>query len=128
MKRLIIIILMMLLIPISYVGAEDKETLDLAKDKKLMLLKEYQPLAAKYDYVFSKERMTKENEMADCLDCIEEQKRIIDVGSMEAGSEKANHLHEYESKKNNTSPFIFIILPNIEESQPSWLIQFTYSF
>ena len=128
MKRLIIIILMMLLIPINYVSAEDKEAVDLAKDKKLTLLLGYQPLAAKYDDVFSKERMTKENEIADCLDCIEEQKGIIDVGSMGAGGEKENPLHEYESKKNDTSPFSFIIMPNIEESQPSWLIQFTYSF
>lgn len=118
----------MLLIPISYVDAEDKETVDLAKDKTLMFLKGYQPLAAKYDYVFSKERMTKENEMADCLDCIEEQRRIIDVGRMGAGDEITNPLNESESKKNNTLPFSLIIMPNFEESQPSWLIQFTYSF
>jgi len=127
MKRLIII-LMMLLIPISYVGAEDKETVDLAKDKTLMFLKGYLPLVAKYNYVFSKERMTKENEMADFLDSIEEQRRIIDFDRMGAGGEITNLLNEYENEKNNAWPFSWIIMPNIIESQPSWIIQFTYSF
>ena len=115
MKRLIIIILMMLLIPVSYVGAEDKETVDPAKGKTLMLLKGYLPLANKYN-------------MADCLDCIEEQRRIIDFGRMGARGEITTSLNKYKSKKNNTSPFSLIIMPNIEESQPSWLIQFSYSF
>jgi len=115
MKRLIIIILMMLLIPISYVGAEDKETVDSAKDKTLMYFKGYLPVAVKHN-------------MADCLDCIEEQKRIIDVGRMGAGVEITNSLNKSKSKQNNTLPFSFIIMPNIEESQPSWLIQFTYSY
>ena len=82
MKRLIIVILIMLLIPVSYVSAEDKETVDPVKDKALMLLKGYLPLVAKYNYVFSEERMTKENEMADCLYCIEDQT---------AFSQKFNH-------------------------------------
>ena len=128
MKRLIIVILIMLLIPVSYVSAEDKETLDIAKDKTLMLVKEYLPLVAKYNYVFSEERMTKENEMADCLYCIEDQRRIIDVGGMGTRGEKTNPLNEYEKEKNNTWPFGWIIMPNIIESQPSWIIQFTYSF
>lgn len=128
MKRLIIIILIMLLIPISYVGAEDNKTVDLAKKKTLMLLKGYLPLVAKYNYVFSEERVTKENEMADCLYCIEDQRRIIDVGRMGARGEKTNPLNEYENEKNNIWPFDWIIMPNIIESQPSWIIQFTYSF
>ena len=128
MKRLIIIILMMLLVPTSYVSAEDKETVDPVKDKALMLLKGYLPLVAKYNYVFSEERMTKENEMADCLYCIEDQRRIIDVGRMGTRGEKTNPLNEYEKEKNNTWPFGWIIMPNIIESQPSWIIQFTYSF
>ena len=36
MKKLIIIVLMVLLVPISYVSAGDKDTLDLSKDKTLM--------------------------------------------------------------------------------------------
>ena len=128
MKRLIIIILMMVLIPISYVGAEDKKTVDPAKDKTLMFLKGYLPLVAKYNYVFLKERMTKENEMADFLDSIEEQRRIINIGRMGAGGAITTPLNEYKNKKINTSPFGWIIIPNIQESQPSGIIQFTYSF
>ena len=127
MKRLIII-LIILFMPVSYVGAEDKETVDFAKDKTLMFLKGYLPLVAKYNYVFFKERVTKENEMADSLDYMEEQRRIIDFGRMSAVSEITNNLNEYESKKNNTWPFDWIIMPNIKESQPSWIIQFTCSF
>ena len=41
MKRLIIIILMMLLVPTSYVSAEDKETVDFANCKTLMSFKGY---------------------------------------------------------------------------------------
>jgi len=115
MKRLIIIILIMFLIPISYVGAEDNETVDPAKGKTLMFLKDYLPFADKYN-------------TADCLDCVEEQRQIIDVGRMGAGGEITNHLNESESKKNNTLPFSLIIMPNIKESQPPWIIQFTYTF
>jgi hypothetical protein len=128
MKRLIIIILMMLLVPISYVNAEDKETVDPVKDKTLMFLKGYLPLVAKYNYVFFKERMTKENEMADFLDSIEEQRRIVDFCRIGAGDGITNPLNEYENKKINTSPFGWIIIPNIQESQPSGIIQFTYSY
>ncbi len=96
---------MTLLIPISYVDAEDKETVDPVKDKALMLLKGYLPLVAKYNYVFFKERMTKENEMADFLDSIEEQRRIVDFGRMGAGGAITNPLNEYENKKIDTSPF-----------------------
>jgi len=127
MKRLIII-LMMLLIPISYAGAEDKDTVDSAKDKTLMLLKGYLPLVAKYNYFYFKKRMTEENEMADFLDRIEEQRRIVGFDRMGARDETTNPLDEYENKKNNISPFSWIIIPNIEESQPSGIIEFTYSF
>ena len=128
MKRLIIIILMMLLVPVSYVGAEDKGTVDSAKDKTLMLLKGYLPFVAKYNYFYFKERMTEENEMADFLDRIEEQRRIVGFDRMGARDEITNPLDEYENKKNNISPFSWIIIPNIEESQPSGIIEFTYSF
>lgn len=128
MKRLIIIILMMLLVPVSYVGAEDKETVDLAKEKTLMPLKGYLSLPFKYKRYFYKERMTKENEMADFLDSIEEQRRIIGFGRMGVGGEITNPLNEYENKKNNTSPFSWMIMPDYKEGQPAWIIQFTYSF
>ncbi|MFO7555269.1 MAG: hypothetical protein R6W88_08700 [Desulfobacterales bacterium] len=128
MNRLIIIILMMLLVPANYVSAEDKETVDIAKDKTLILLKGYLPLVAKYNYVYFKERMTKEDEIADFLGSMEEQRRIIGFDRMGAGGEIINPLNEYENEKINTSSFCWIIIPNIKESQPSGIIQFTYSF
>ena len=127
MKKFIIAI-MMVLLSIGYLGAEDKETVDPAKDKTLMLLKGYLPLVAKYNYFYFKERMTEENEMADFLDRIEEQRRIVGFDRMGARDEITNPLNEYENKKINTSPFSWIIIPNIEESQPSGIIEFTYSF
>ena len=125
MKKLILIILMVLLVPTNYVFAEDKETGDLPKYNTLMLFKGYLTLVDKYDYVFLNEKMTKENEMSDCLDYIEEKKqfgRIIIRGKI------TNPLNESENEKIKTSPFSWIIIPNIEESQPSGIIQFTYSF
>jgi len=119
---------MMLLVPVSYVGAEDKETVDLAKEKILMPLKGYLSLPFKYKRYFYKERMTKENEMADFLDSIEEQRRIIGFGRMGVGGEITNPLNEYENKKNNTSPFSWMIMPDIKEGQHAWLIRFSYSF
>jgi len=119
---------MMLLVPANYVSAEDKETVDIAKDKTLMLLKGYLPLVTKYNYVYFKERMTKEDEIADFLGSIEEQRRIIGFDRMGAGGEITNPLNEYENEKINTSSFSWIIIPNIKDSQPSGIIQFTYSF
>jgi len=119
---------MMLLVPVSYVGAEDKETVDLAKEKILMPLKGYLSLPFKYKRYFYKERMTKENEMADFLDSIEEQRRIIGFGRMGVGGEITNPLNEYENKKNNTSPFSWMIMPDIKEGQNAWLIRLSYSF
>ena len=118
----------MLLIPISYVDAEDKETVDPATDKILMPLKGYLSLPFKYKRYFYKERMTKENEMADFLDSIEEQRRIIGFGRMGVGGEITNPLNEYENKKIKTSPFSWMIMPDIKEGQNAWLIQFTYFF
>lgn len=125
MKRLIIIILMILLIPTSYVSAEDKETVDLPNYNTLMLIKGYLSLGDKYDYVFLNEKMTKENEMSDYFDFIGEKKRFGRIG---IGSKITNPLNEYENEKIKISPFSWMIIPNIEESQPSGIIQFTYSF
>ena len=127
MKRLIII-LVMLLLPISYVGAEDKETVDPAKDKTLMPFKGYLSLPFKFKRYFYKERLTKENEMADFLDSIEEQRRIIGFGRMGVGGEITNLLNTFENEKIKTSPFSWMIMPDIKEGQPAWLIRFTYSF
>ena len=125
MKRLIIIILMMLLVPTSYVSAEDKETVDFTKYKTLMSFKGYLPLIDRYYYVFINEKMTKEKEMSDCLDYIGEKERF---GQISIGGKITNPLNEYGNEKVKTSPFSWIIIPNIEESQPSGIIQFTYSY
>ena len=125
MKRLIIIILMMLLVPTSYVSAEDKEIVDLAKYETLILFKGYLPLMDKYYYVFLNEKMTKENEMSDCLDSIGEEKRFGRIG---IGGKITNLLNKYENEKINTPTFSWIIIPNLEENQPSGIIQFTYSY
>ena len=125
MKRLIIIMLMMLLVPTSYVSAEDKETVDFAKYKTLMSSKGYLPLIDRYYYVFINEKMTKEKKILDCLDYIGEKERF---GQISIGGKITNPLNEYGNEKVKSSPFSWIIIPNIEESQPSGIIQFTYSF
>ncbi len=62
MKKIIVAVIIMILISISYLGAEDRETVDPAKDKTLMPLKGYLPLPAMHTYYFYKEAMTKETE------------------------------------------------------------------
>jgi hypothetical protein len=127
MKRLIIIILMMLLVPLKYLGAEDKEPLDLFKDNTFIILRGYLPLIP-HNYVFLKEGTTREIEMMDYLDGIDEQRRFLGYGSMGIGGKITNPFNEYYDEKIKTSPFSWMIIPNIEESQPSGIIQLTYSF
>ena len=98
MKKIIVVIVMVL-VSINYLGAKDKEALDLTKDKTLMPLKGYLPLPAKYAYSFFREGVTKETEKADFLDCIEEQRRIIGFGRMGVGDEITNFLNEYKTSR-----------------------------
>ena len=70
-KKIIAAVIMMALIPISYVGAEDKQTVDAINVKTSMPSEGYLPLPAKHAYYFFKEGMTKETEKADFLDCID---------------------------------------------------------
>ena len=51
-KRTIVIIFF---IPLSYTGADDKETVVLAKDKTSRPLKGYLPLPAKHTFMLKKE-------------------------------------------------------------------------
>lgn len=127
MKKLITI-LMILLIPISYAGAEEEKTLDVDKDKTLILLKGYLPMVARYNAVFFPEKMAKENVMTDVFDFGEEQRRMIGFDRSGVGGERTSFSNRYENDKNNTPSFSWIIIPNIKESQPSGIIQFTYSF
>jgi hypothetical protein len=97
MKKIIIAIVLMVLIPISYLGAEDKRTVDPVNDKTLMSLNGYLPLPAKYKYDFYKEGITKETEKADFLNCIEGQRRIVSFGRMSAGDEETKPHQGYHS-------------------------------
>ena len=118
----------MVFVSISYLSAEDKETVATTKDKTLIPSEGYLPLPAKHKYYYYKEGMTKETEKADFLNYIEGQRRIISYGRMSAGDEIINPLNEYENKKNNTSPFSWIFIPDIKEGQPEGIIRFSYSF
>ena len=128
MKRLIIIILLMLLTPISYAAAEDKETVDAVSVKTSMPSEGYLPLPAKHKYYYYIEGMTKETEKTDCLDCIEGQRRIIGFDRMGSRDEITNLLNEYENKKINASPYSWKFMPDIKEGQPELMIQISYSF
>ncbi len=97
MRKIIVAVIIMILIPISYVGAEDKKTIDTVNFKTYMPSEGYLPLPAKHAYYFFKEGMTKETETADFLDCIEGQRRIVSYGRMREGNEETNPHRGYES-------------------------------
>ena len=86
----------MLLIPISYVGSEDKGTVNPPKDKTSKLLKGYQPLPAKHTY-YVKEVMTKDTEKTDFLNCIESQRRIIRFSRVHAVNKETKPYRGYNS-------------------------------
>jgi len=96
MKKIIIVIIV-IFISISYLGAVDKKTVDPVNDKTVMPLKGYLPLPVKYKYHFYKKGMTKETEKADFFDCIEGQRRIISYGKLTVGDEQAISYPEYHS-------------------------------
>ena len=97
MKKIIVAVIIIVYVPISYVSAEDKHTVDPGYNKTLMPLKGYLPLPAKYKYYFYKEGMTKETEKADFLNCIEGQRQIISFGRMSAGDEGKKPYRGYNS-------------------------------
>jgi hypothetical protein len=128
MKKIIVAVIIMILIPISYVGAEDKQTVDAVNVKTSMSSEGYLPLPAKYKYYYYKGGMTKETEKADFLDCIEWLRTIVGFGKMGAGDEITNLLNEYENKKINTSPYSWTFIPDIRDGKPEGMIQFSYLF
>jgi len=80
-KKLLITIIMMLLIPISYLGAEDKQTVDPTKDKTVISWKGH-VIPPEYKYYFYKEGMTVESEKKDFTEClIEKLREPIGVGT-----------------------------------------------
>jgi hypothetical protein len=87
MKRIMTAVIIMVLIPISYIGAEDKRTMDSANLITSMSSEGYPPLQVNHAYYFFKERMSKETEKANFLDCIEGQRRTISYSRMSDGKE-----------------------------------------
>jgi hypothetical protein len=128
MKKIIVAGLIMAFIPISYAGAEDKRTVDAFNVITSMPSEGYLPLSPKHKYYYYKEGMTNETEKADCLDCIEGQRRIIGFDRMGVGDEITNPLDEYENEKINTSSFSWIFMPDIREGKLEGIIQISYSF
>jgi hypothetical protein len=86
MKKIIAaIFLIVLLMPIGYLCAENNQTADANKYKISMTSERYLSIPAKQAYYLFKERMAKETQKADFLDCIERQRRFIRYGRMSAG-------------------------------------------
>ena len=77
MKKIIVVVIIIVLIPIGYVGAEDKQTVDDINVKTSMPSEGYLPLPAKHKYYYYIEGMTKETEKTDCLDCIDGQDGLL---------------------------------------------------
>jgi len=97
MKKIIVAVLITAFIPISYTGAEDKQTLNAVNVEASMPSEGYLPQPAKDKYYYYKEGMTKETEKADFLNCIEGQRRIISYGRMSARSEETKPYRGYNS-------------------------------
>jgi hypothetical protein len=97
MKKIIVAVLITAFIPISYAGAEDKQTVNVVNVEASMTSEGYLPQPAKDKYYFYKEGMTKETEKADFLNCVEGQRRIISYGRMSARSEGTKPYQGYTS-------------------------------
>jgi len=97
MKKIIVAVFIITFIPISYAGDGDIKTLDTLNVKTLMPTEGYLPLPAKHKYYYYKEGTTKETEMADFLNCIEGQRRIISYGRMSARNEETKPYRGYNS-------------------------------
>ena len=94
MKKVIVAVIIMILIPFSFAGAEDKETVDPAK---VMPSKGYLSIPAMHAYHIFKERMAKETDKANFVDCIKGEKRILSDSRMDAENEEPNPNQEYHS-------------------------------
>jgi hypothetical protein len=97
MKKIIVAVFIMLLIPIGYLGAENKQPVDPKNDKISISSKEHLSIPVQQAYHIFKKRMTKETEPADFLDCIEGQRRSIEYGRRSAGNEESKPYQRYHS-------------------------------
>ena len=94
MKKVIVAVIIMILIPFSLAGAEDKGTVDPAT---VMPSKGYLSSPAMGAYHIFKERMAKETDKANFVDCIKGEGRILSYSRMAAGNEEPNPNQEYHS-------------------------------
>lgn len=94
MKKVIVAVIILILMPFSIAGAEDKETVDPAK---VMSSKGYLSLPAMSAYQIFKERMAKETDKENFIDCIKGERRILSYGRMAAGNGEPNPNQEYHS-------------------------------
>ena len=97
MKKIIVAVIIIVFIPISFVGAEDKGTVAPATNNITLSSKAYLPLPAKDAYYIIKERMAKKTDKADFLDCIEGKRRTISYGRMNVGNEETKPNQGYHS-------------------------------
>ena len=97
MKKIIVAVLITAFIPISYAGAQDKQTVYTVNVEASMPSNGYLPQPAKDKYYYYKEGVTKETERADFLNCIEGQRRIISYGRMSAITEETKPYRGYNS-------------------------------
>ncbi len=97
MKKIILAVIILAIIPIGYVGAKYKKTVDPVGVKTLMASKGYLPLPAKYKYYFYKDGMTRETKKADLVDCLEGQRRIIGYGRIGTEDEETKPLRRNHS-------------------------------
>jgi hypothetical protein len=95
MKRIIAALLIMLIIPIGFLNAEDKQTFDPNRDKISMASEGYLSIPARQAYYILKKRMTKATEAATFLDCIEGQQRSISYDRMRTGNEEKKPYQGY---------------------------------
>ena len=97
MKKIIITVILIIIMPIINVCAEDKDTVWSVNDKTSMLSKGNSELPAKYKYYYYREGMTKQTEKADLLDCTDGQRRMIDLVKMSAGGEETKPFKRHRS-------------------------------
>jgi len=94
MKKVIVAVIIMILMPFSFADAEDKEAVD---PVKVMQSKGYLSLPVMHAYQIFKKRMAKETDKANFVDCIKGERRIFSYDRMDAGNAEPDPNQEYHS-------------------------------
>jgi hypothetical protein len=97
MKKIMAAVFIMLLIPIGYLGAEDKQPADPKKDSASVSSKENLSTPVEQAYYIFKKIMTTETGATDFLDCIKGQQRSIDYGKKISGNSETKPYQKYHS-------------------------------